>query len=112
MYNRSDVAELLAAGIWREITEEEALALLDKPKQEEPEAMHDLLSKLEEANGYIAHLEHRIAAKDQVFAEILMTVGGNCFDPTPIEEPAIDGPWLPCGLISKIDSVMKKEHRA
>jgi chromosome segregation ATPase len=66
---------------------------------------------LDQCRAEIQCLNERIAEMNDVFGEIRRTVATVPFDPTPIEEPDIDGPWLPVGLLQKIDAVMEQEHR-
>lgn len=56
-------------------------------------------------------LRERVEAMNDVFARIRKTVGGNGMNPTPLEQEAPDGPWLPCSLMCEIDRVMNQEHR-
>lgn len=65
-----------------------------------------------QCQGEIQYLNEWIEAMNAVFGEINMAVGMNgrsSYD-TP-EEPDPDAPWLPVGLMMRIDSVMKREYR-
>ena len=57
----------------------------------------------------VAFLEKRIEGMNAVFGEVRMAVGANGQHD---EEPDYQSPWLPVGLMSKIDDVMMREQRA
>lgn len=71
----------------------------------------EAITRLTHAAKGADYLEQRIREKDEVFAEIRRVVGGNVSGEV-IEEPDPDAPWLPVGLILRIDEVMEQENRS
>lgn len=65
-----------------------------------------------QCQGEIQYLNERIEAMNAVFGEIRMAIGGNTFSQElHPEDFDPESPWLPVGLLMKIDSVMTREHR-
>lgn len=67
---------------------------------------------MRDAANEIEVLRERVEAMNGVFAAIRMEVGGNTFSQELHQEDFDqDRPWLPVGLMLRIDSVMNREYR-
>lgn len=77
-----------------------------------PLTMSDRIRQLAHAARDADYLVQRISEKDEVFAEIRRTVGGNVSGEVPLEEPDPEAPWLPVGLMLKIEEAMEGVNRA
>lgn len=60
----------------------------------------------------LQHLRDRIETMNELFADIRKAVGGNpfCQELHP-EDFDPESPWLPVGLLLRIDAAMNREHR-
>ena len=71
----------------------------------------DLTVEVERLKSEVEFLKSRMAGMIEVFGAVRMAVGQNVMGSDPVEEPDYDAPWLPCGLLVRIDNVMEREYR-
>ena len=71
----------------------------------------ELTVEVERLKSEVEFLKSRIAGMNEVFGAVRMAVGQNVMGSDPVEEPDYDAPWLPCGLLVRIDNVMEREYR-
>lgn len=66
---------------------------------------------MREAASEIETLRERIVAMNGVLGEVRMAVGGNQYNQHHPEDFDPECPWLPVGLMYRIDEVMTREYR-
>lgn len=71
----------------------------------------DLRAKVKSLRETVEHLESRIVAMNGVLGEVRMAVGGNQYNQHHPEDFDPECPWLPVGLMYRIDEVMTREYR-
>ena len=67
---------------------------------------------MREAANEIETLRERVESMNAVFGDVRMAIGGNTYNQELHQEDFDpEQPWLPVGLLMKIDNVMNREYR-